>query len=55
MRNKELSIRRIESILNKINRLRMELSYKNFENSQNIVLEIKELTEDLQSIIEREN
>lgn len=55
MKNKTLTIRRIEQINNKLNKLRTELSQRNLDSSKAILAEIKELTSDLLSIVEREN
>lgn len=54
MKNKDLSLRRIVSLNSKISRLKAELSRRNIDESLKIVLELKELLEDLNSIIERE-
>lgn len=55
MKNKVLAQRRIEQLTNKLNKLRTELSQRNIPNSLIILSEIKEVMDDLSSIIDREN
>lgn len=54
MKNKELVLRRLESLEGKLKRMRNALNERNIETSRQILQEILELREDIQSIIERE-
>ena len=54
MKNKDLSLKRIEQLDIKLNRLKSELSRRDITKGINILSEIKEILEDLNSIIERE-
>jgi hypothetical protein len=55
MKNKELVLRRLESINGKLTRLRHALNERNVETSREILKELNELIDDAQAIIEREN
>jgi hypothetical protein len=55
MKNKDLSLKRIEQLDIKLNRLKSELSRRDINKGINILSEIKEILEDLNSIIERDN
>lgn len=55
MKNKELTLRRLESIDGKLKRMRNALNERNVEVAREILKEIIELRDDTQSIIEREN
>ena len=55
MRNKELVLRRLESIDGKLKRLRNALNERNVEVAHEILRELFELQEDTQAIVEREN
>jgi hypothetical protein len=55
MRNKELALRRIESLDGKMKKLRNALNSRNIEEAFQALQEMLELKEDLQAIIEREN
>jgi Tfp pilus assembly protein FimV len=54
MRNKELVLRRVESLEGKLKRLRNVLNERNVEAAREILKEILELRDDIQSIVERE-
>ena len=54
MKNKNLSLKRIAQIDIKLNKLKSELSRRDIDKGMNVLSEIKELLEDLNSIIERE-
>jgi hypothetical protein len=54
MKNKNLSLRRIEQIDIKLNKLKAELLRRDINRGMKVISEIKELVEDLNSIIERE-
>ena len=54
MKNKELVLRRLESIEGKLKRMRNALNERNIEVSREILNEILELRDDTQSIVERE-
>lgn len=55
MRNKELVLRRMESLESKLKRMRNVLNERNVEAAREILKEILELRDDTQSIIERED
>jgi hypothetical protein len=55
MKNKELLLRRVESLEGKLKRLRNSLNERDVETARQILNEVFELRDDLQSIIEREN
>jgi len=55
MKNKELVLRRLESIDGKLKRMRHALNERNVEAARQILQEVLELKEDTQAIVEREN
>jgi hypothetical protein len=55
MKYKELVLRRMESMENRLKRLRHALNERNIEAAREILREIEELRDDTQSIIERED
>jgi hypothetical protein len=55
MKNKELVLRRLESIEGKLKRMRNALNERNVEAARELLKEILELRDDTQAIIEREN
>jgi hypothetical protein len=55
MRNKELLLRRMESLESKLKRMRNVLNERNIDASREILQEILELRDDMQSIVERED
>jgi len=55
MNNKELVLRRMESLESKLKRMRNVLNERNVEAAREILQEILELRDDIQSIVEREN
>lgn len=55
MRNKELLLRRMQTLEGMLKKLRMHLSENNTQASKQILNEILELKEEINSIIEREN
>jgi hypothetical protein len=55
MKNKELVLRRLESIDGKLKRMRNALNERNVEAARELLKEILELQEDTQAIVEREN
>jgi hypothetical protein len=55
MKNKELVLRRLESLDGKMKRMRSALNERNIEAARQILQELLDLREDLQAIIEREN
>jgi hypothetical protein len=55
MRNKDLVLRRLESLESKLKRMRNALNERNVEAAQQILQEILELRDDTQSIVERED
>jgi hypothetical protein len=54
MRNKELVLRRVESLEGKLKRLRNALNERNIDDARQILQETLELRDDIQSIVERE-
>jgi hypothetical protein len=55
MKNKELVLRRLESIDGKLKRMRNALNERNVEAARELLKEILELRDDTQAIVEREN
>jgi len=55
MKNKELVLRRLESLDGRMKKMRSALNERNVEAARQILQELLELKEDLQAIIEREN
>ena len=55
MKNKELVLRRLESIEGKLKRMRNALNERNVEAARQILQEALELRDDTQAIVEREN
>jgi hypothetical protein len=55
MRNKELLLRRLESLESKLKRMRNALNERNLEAAHQILQEVLELRDDTQSIVERED
>jgi hypothetical protein len=55
MKNKELMLRRMESLEGRLKRLRSALNERNIDAARQILQETLELRDDIQSIIEREN
>jgi hypothetical protein len=55
MKNKELVLRRLESIEGKLKRMRNALNERNVEAARELLKELLELQEDTQAIVEREN
>jgi hypothetical protein len=54
MNNKELALRRIQTINGRLKQLKQAVNFRNEEEINTNTLELTELLEDLQSIIERE-
>ena len=55
MRNKDLVLRRMESLESKLKRMRNVLNERNIDAAREILQEILEFRDDLQSMIERED
>jgi hypothetical protein len=55
MRNKDLVLRRLESLESKLKRMRNALNERNVEVAHQILQEVLELRDDTQSIVERED
>jgi hypothetical protein len=55
MRNKELALRRLETIQGRLKQLEFIINRGSSEERVNFLRELNELITDLQSIIEREN
>lgn len=55
MRNKELALRRLQTIQGRLKQLEFVINRGSSEERNNAVKELNELLNDLQSIIEREN
>jgi hypothetical protein len=55
MRNKELLLRRVETLEGKLKRMRNALNELNVDAAREILQEIIELNEDIHSIVERED
>jgi Tfp pilus assembly protein FimV len=54
MKNKELVLRRVESLESKLKRLRNAINERDMDSARQILQETLELRDDIQSIIERE-
>jgi Tfp pilus assembly protein FimV len=54
MNNKELVLRRMESLEGKLKRLRNAINERDMDRARQILQETLELRDDIQSIIERE-
>jgi hypothetical protein len=54
MKNKELVLRRLESLEGKLKRLRNALNERNVDDARQILQEALELKDDTQAIVERE-
>ena len=55
MRNKELALRRIQTIQGRLKQLEFVINRGSSEERSDLVKELNELLNDLQDIIEREN
>jgi hypothetical protein len=55
MKYKELVLRRMESLENRLKRLKNALNERNIEAAREILREIEDMRDDTQSIIERED
>jgi Tfp pilus assembly protein FimV len=55
MKNKDLVLRRMESLESKLKRMRNALNERNIDAAREILQEVLELRDDTQSIIERED
>jgi hypothetical protein len=55
MRNKELALRRLQTIQGRLKQLEFVINRGSSEERTNALKELNELLNDLQSIIEREN
>ena len=55
MKNKELVLRRMESLEGKLKRLRSSLNERIIDDARIISQEVLELRDDIQSMVEREN
>jgi len=55
MKNKELVLRRLESLDGKMKKMRNALNERNVDAARQILQELLELREDIQAIVEREN
>lgn len=55
MRNKELALRRMQTLEGKLASLRLALNERDIEKSRDIMNELMDIKEDLKSIIERED
>ena len=55
MRNKELALRRMQTLEGKLASLRLFLNERDIEKCREIFKELVEIKEDLKSIIERED
>jgi Tfp pilus assembly protein FimV len=55
MRNKEVVLRRMESLDSKLKRMRNVLNERNIDAAREILQEVLELRDDIQSMIERED
>jgi len=55
MKNKELLLRRVESLEGKLKRLRNYLNERDIDASRHILVDIFELRDEVQAIIERED
>ena len=54
MKNKELVLRRVESLEGKLKRLRNAINERDMDSARQILQETLELRDDIQSMIERE-
>ena len=54
MYNKELLLRRMESLEGKLKRMRNALNERNVESAREILQEVLELRDDITAIVERE-
>jgi Tfp pilus assembly protein FimV len=54
MKNKELVLRRVESLESKLKRLRNAINERDIDSARQILQETLELRDDIQSIVERE-
>jgi hypothetical protein len=55
MKNKELTLRRLQTLEGKLSSLRLSLNERNVEKGREILNELIEIKDDIKSIIEREN
>jgi len=55
MKNKELLLRRMQTLEGKLKQTRLALSENNIYKAKKIIEEILELRQDIESIVEREN
>jgi hypothetical protein len=55
MKYKELVLRRMESMENRLKRLRHALNERNIDIAREILKEIEDMRDDTQSIVERED
>jgi hypothetical protein len=55
MKNKDLVLRRLESLEGKLKQMRNALNERNVEVAREILKEVLELRDDTQAIVEREN
>jgi hypothetical protein len=55
MKNKELVLRRLESLDGKMKKMRNTLNERNVDAARQILQELLDLREDIQAIVEREN
>jgi hypothetical protein len=55
MKNKELVLRRVESLESKLKRLRNAINERDMDSARQILQETLELRDDIQSIVERED
>lgn len=55
MKNKILAQKRIQKIDNQIHKIKSSLSNRDIQNSYQLLSELKEILDDLSSIIERED
>jgi len=54
MRNKELTLRRLQTLEGKLASLRLSLNERDIDKSRDILGQLMEIKEDIKSIIERE-
>ena len=55
MKNKELLLRRMQTLEGKLKKLRLSLNENDIPSARQILNDILELRQDIESIIEREN
>ena len=55
MKNKELLLRRLQTLEGKLKQTRVTLSENNIYQAKKIIEEMLELRQDMESIVEREN